>query len=77
MKAKLFSQSLREHFVRTTLLKKFTLKESQLLAQKTNDSASINAKEAYQQFNYEEEPITSQEPLKGRNLAECFESFCE
>ena len=47
MSVKLFSQTLREHFVRTTLLKKFTLKESQLLAQKTNDSSSINAKEAY------------------------------
>ncbi len=75
MQKKVFG-ALKEHFVRTTVIRQFNLTESELLQNKTNASISINAKEPYQQFAYKEETPADLES-KSELLNPVFGSFCE
>jgi len=65
MQNKLFSHTLKNHFVKTTVVKQFKMSESELLQAKTNNSAHINPKEPYQQFNYKEEDLHESD-IEGR-----------
>ncbi len=76
MQQKLFSHTLKHHFLRTTVVRSFKLTESELLQLKQNTTASINAKEPYQQFNYTEEELNASD-LVGKELAPVFQSFCD
>ena len=76
MQQKLFSHALKKHFLKTTVVRSFKLTETELLQLKTNTTASINPKEPYQQFNYnEEEPNVSD--LAEKQLAPVFQQFCD
>jgi hypothetical protein len=71
MQQKLFSHALKHHFLRTTVIRSFKLTESEILQMKQNTTASINAKEPYQQFNFTEEELAASE-LVDKELAPVF-----
>lgn len=71
----MFAKTLRDHFVKTTVAKQFKFSESVYLQNKTNNPNSIDAREAYQQFIYTEQPIDPQD-IEGKELAPVFERFC-
>lgn len=68
----LFARTLRQHFLKQTVVKNITLTESALLQKKENQSNSIDAREAYQQFIYTEDPCD----LDGKELPPVFDRFC-
>ncbi len=76
MQQKLFSHVLKHHFLRTTVVRSFKLSESELLQLKQNTTASINAKEPYQQFNYTEEELNASD-LVDKQLTPVFQTFCD
>jgi len=57
-------------------VRSFKLTETELLQLKQNSTASINAKEPYQQFNYNEEELNASD-IAGKQLAPVFEKFCD
>ena len=69
----LFARTLRQHFLKQTVVKHITLTESALLQKKENQAKSIDAREAYQQFIYTEEACD----LDGKVLPPVFDRFCK
>jgi hypothetical protein len=70
LSSKLFNTTVRQHFLHTTASKEFKLTESVYLQKKTNNSTSIDSREAYQQFIFTEAPY---EAAQDHQLKECFD----
>lgn len=72
----LFTAKLRDHFLHATVLKKFAFSESVYLQKKTNSSISIDAREAYQEFIFNEKPLDHAELPADKPLGAVFDDFC-
>ena len=71
----MFNKTLREHFLKTTVAKQFKFTDSVYLQNKTNNPNNIDAREAYQQFIFTEQPLDHKD-IEGKELAPVFEQFC-
>lgn len=72
----IFSKHLRQHFVRATVIRKFSFVENEIVARKVDNPERIDPREPYQPFIFEDRPSgSSAEDVQ--KLAPVFAKFCE